>query len=107
MTRSAFFFAVLALFTAPAMAADAPVSYTAEMTGMVCAACKDHVTASFTKLEGVSQVKIAPGEKPGTQKVTVTSTSPTLTKEQAVAALGTSASTYVVHAWKKSEQPVN
>ncbi len=107
MSRTAFLFAVLALFAAPAMAADAPVNYIAEMTGMVCAGCKDHVTASFTKLEGVSKVQIAPGDKPGTQKVTVTSTSSSLTKEQAVAALGTSASTYIVHAWKKSEQPVN
>ena len=107
MTRSAFFFAFLALFTMPAVAGDAPVSYIAEMTGMVCAGCKDHVTASFTKLEGVSKVQIVPGDKPGTQKVTVTSTSPALTKEQAVAALGSSASTYIVHAWKKSEQPVN
>jgi copper chaperone CopZ len=107
MTRTAFLFAVLALFAAPALAADAPVNYIAEMTGMVCAGCKDHVTASFTKLEGVSKVQIVPGDKPGTQKVTVTSTSPSLTKEQAVAALGPSASTYIVHAWKKSEQPVN
>ncbi len=107
MTRSAFFFVILALFTAPAIAGDAPVNYVAEMTGMVCAGCKDHVTASFTKLDGVSKVQIAPGEKPGTQKVTVTSTSPSLTKEQAVAALGASASTYVVHGWKKSDQPVN
>lgn len=107
MTRSTFLFALLALFTAPAIAGDAPVNYVAEMTGMVCAGCKDHVTASFTKLEGVSKVQIAPGDKPGTQKVTVTSTSPSLTKEQAVEALGTSASTYIVHAWKKTDQPAN
>ena len=107
MKRSAFFFALLTLLTMPAMAGDVPVNYIAEMTGMVCAGCKDHVTASFTKLEGVSKVQIAPGDKPGTQKVTVTSSSPSLTKEQAVAALGTSASTYIVHAWKKSEQSVN
>ena len=73
------------------------------MTGMVCGGCKDHVTASFTKLAGVSNVQIVPGDKPGTQKVTVTSTATTLTKEQAVAALGASAATYLVHAWKKSE----
>lgn len=107
MTRSAFFFALAAIFAAPVMAADAPVNYVAEMTGMVCAGCKDHVTASFTKLEGVSKVVIVPGDKPGTQKVTVTSSSASLTKEQAVAALGTSASTYVVHDWKKSDQPAN
>ena len=89
------------------MAADAPVNYIAEMTGMVCAGCKDHVTASFTKLEGVSKVQIVPGDKPGTQKVTITSISPSLTKEQAVATLGTSATTYIVHEWKKSDQPAN
>ena len=107
MTRSAFFLTLLALLTLPATAGDAPVNYIAEMTGMVCAGCKDHVTASFSKLEGVSKVQIVPGDKPGTQKVTVTSSSTALTKEQAVAALGSSASTYVVHAWKKSEQPAN
>ena len=107
MTRFTFLFALLALCTAPAMAGDAPVNYIAEMTGMVCAGCKDHVTASFTKLEGVSKVQIVPGDKPGTQKVTVTSTSTALTKEQAVAALGSSAATYIVHAWTKSEQPAN
>ena len=107
MTRHAFFLALLALVSAPALAGDAPFNYIAEMTGMVCAGCKDHVTASFTKLEGVSKVQIVPGDKPGTQKVTVTSTSATLTKEQAVAALGASATTYIVHEWKKSEQPAN
>ncbi|OYW75110.1 MAG: hypothetical protein B7Z37_14925 [Verrucomicrobia bacterium 12-59-8] len=107
MTRTAFFFALFALFTVPAMAGNAPVNYIAEMTGMVCAGCKDHVTASFTKLDGVSKVQIVPGDKPGTQKVTVTTTSPSLTKEQAIAALGPSASTYIVHDWKKSEQPAN
>ena len=103
MTRSAFFFALVSLFTVASMAGDKPVNYIAEMTGMVCAGCKEHVTASFAKLDGVSNVQIVPGDKPGTQKVTVTSTTTTLTKAQAVAALGASASTYVVHAWKKSE----
>lgn len=103
MTRLSFLLALATTLAPPVLAADAPVIYVAEMTGMVCAGCKDHVTASFTKLNGVSNVAIVPGDKPGTQKVTVTSTSPTLTKEQAVSALGASASTYVVHAWKKSE----
>lgn len=103
MTRSIFLFALISLITLPALAADQTVSYIAEMSGMVCAGCKDHVTASFTKLDGVSNVAIVAGDKPGTQKVTVTSSSPSLTKEQAVAALGSSASTYIVHAWKKSE----
>jgi copper chaperone CopZ len=107
MTRPTFLLALFSLCTFPALAGDPPVAYIAEMTGMGCAGGKDHVTASFTKLEGVSKVQIVPGEKAGTQKVTVTSTSPNLTKEQAVAALGTSASTYIVHEWKKSDQPAN
>lgn len=95
---------LLALVVSPIFAGDKPVTYTAEMSGMVCGGCKDHVTAAFTKLDGVSNVQIVPGDKPGTQKVTVTSTSTTLTKEQAVTALGSSATTYLVHAWKKSAQ---
>lgn len=101
MTRLAFLF--LLFLASPLFAADKPVTYVAEMTGMVCAGCKDHVTAAFTKLDGVSNVQIVPGDKPGSQKVTVISTSSALTKEQAVTALGSSATTYIVHAWKKSE----
>ncbi|MEZ5387260.1 MAG: heavy-metal-associated domain-containing protein [Prosthecobacter sp.] len=88
--------------TLPA-ADEKPFTYLVEMSGMVCAGCKDHVTASFKKLEGVTDVKIVAGDKPGTQKVTVTSTSPSLSKDQAVTALGSSAETYLVHNWKKSE----
>jgi len=95
---------IAAFLTTSLAAADAkPVTYLVEMSGMVCAGCKDHVTASFKKLEGVTDVKIVAGEKPDTQKVTVTSTSSALTKDLAVAALGTSAETYLVHAWKKTE----
>ena len=107
MTRLTFLAALISFGILPAMAGDAPVNYIAEMTGMVCAGCKDHVTASFTKLEGVTKVQIVPGDKAGTQKVTVTSTSANLTKEKAIATLGSSASTYIVHEWKKTDQPVN
>jgi len=103
MIRHLILLFALSLSSVCAFAADKPVTYVAEMSGMVCAGCKDHVTASLTKLEGVSKVEIVAGDKPGTQKVTVTSTAPALTKEQAVAALGSSASTYIVHGWKKSE----
>lgn len=104
MHRTLLLLALLALSLLPLPAADGKsVTYVAEMTGMICAGCKEHVTASFTKLEGVSKVQIVVGEKPGTQKVTVISSKDSLTKEQAVAALGASASTYIVHAWKKAE----
>lgn len=104
MKSLALLLSLLACLPISLAAADSkPVTYLVEMSGMVCAGCKDHVTASFKKLEGVSDVKIVAGEKPDTQKVTVTSTSASLTKDQAVAALGSSAETYRVHEWKKSE----
>lgn len=103
MTRRLILLVAFVCSSVCALAADKTVTYIAEMSGMVCAGCKEHVTASFTKLEGVSKVEIVVGDKPGTQKVTLTSTSAALTKEQAVAALGSAASTYIVHDWKKSE----
>lgn len=103
MTRFCFLLALIHLLALPVFAADKPVTYVGEMTGMVCAGCKQHVTESFTKLAGVSKVEIILGDKPGTQKVTLTSTSAALTKEQAVATLGASAATYIVQTWQKSE----
>lgn len=104
MTRALFLSLLAGCIALPLQAGDKPtVNYVAEVTGMVCAGCKDHVTASFKKLDGVSNVAIAAAGKPGTQKVTVTSTSDALTKEQAVAALGSSASTYIVHTWDKQK----
>jgi len=103
MTRLTILLTIVSLFARPILAADPPVTYVAEMSGMVCGGCKEHVTAAFTKLAGVSNVAIVVGDKPGTQKVTVTSTSASLTKEQAVAALGTSADTYIVHQWQKAQ----
>lgn len=46
-------------------------------------------------------MKIAAGDKPGTQKVTVMSTSTALTKEAAVKSLGDKAKRYVVKTFKK------
>ena len=47
-------------------------------------------------------MKIASGDKPGTQKVTVISTSGDLTKEKAIKSLGRKASTYKVHTFQKA-----
>lgn len=62
------------------------------------------VREAFSKLAGVSSVEIEPGEDPGTQKVTVKSTSAELTKEQAIASLGDKAARYVVQTWKKADE---
>lgn len=70
--------------------------YTATVSGVVCAACKAHVTAAFKKLPGVENVSFAKGDKEGTQNVTFNSSSPALTREDAVKALGDDAKTYEV-----------
>jgi copper chaperone CopZ len=71
-------------------------AYTAEVTGVVCAACKAHVTDAFKKLPGVDKVEFAKGEKEGTQKVSFASTASGLTKADAVKALGEAAKEYSI-----------
>lgn len=70
--------------------------YTVTVSGVVCSACKAHVTAAFKKLPGVQNVNFARGEKEGTQSVTFNSSSPSLTKEDAIKALGEDAKSYEV-----------
>jgi copper chaperone CopZ len=94
---------MVATMTGSAIAAEAKeVTYKATMTGITCAGCEASVTASFKKLDGVQSVEFAAGEKEGTQVVTVKSSKSGLTKEQAVKALGKSATQYVVKDWKQA-----
>jgi copper chaperone CopZ len=98
--RGALSLLALAAISIQAYASDA-VTYVAGMTGVTWGGCKVHVREAFSKLEGVSKVEIAVGDQPGTQKVTVTSTSGSITKDQAVKSLGEEASRYVVVTWDK------
>lgn len=78
-------------------------AYTAEVTGVVCAACKVHVTDAFKKLPGVDKVEFARGEKDGTQKVSFASTASGLTKEDAIKALGEAAKEYAIVSLNKAK----
>jgi hypothetical protein len=51
------------------------------------------------KLPGVTDVKIEAGDKPSTQKVTVTSDKTGITKDEAVKSLGDKAKKFVVKTW--------
>lgn len=77
--------------------------YTAVVNGVVCAACKAHVTAAFKRLPGVETVSVARGDKEGTATVTFNSTSASLTKTDAVKALGDDAKTYEVLSLEKTK----
>ncbi len=78
-------------------------AYTAEVTGVVCAACKMHITAALKKLPGVDKVEFAKGEKEGAQKVTFASTTASLTKDDATKALGDAASQYSIVSLNKAK----
>jgi copper chaperone CopZ len=85
-------------------AADSkPASHTfiASISGIVCDGCKSHIKEAFSKLEGVTNVEVAAGSEPGIHSVTITSSSEMLTKEQAIASLGSFAATYTVKTWEK------
>ncbi len=94
---------LLAVSYLPVFSADSdkPTQYTATVTGVVCSACKAHITEAFKKLPGVGELAFAKGEKEGTQTVSFQATSDHLTKEDAVKALGAESSNYGVLELKK------
>lgn len=79
--------------------AEDKIAYTYEgrISGVFCSACSTKVKAALGKLPGVSKVKIVAAEELGVQSLKVQSTSPDLTKEAAIAALGESAKEFTIH----------
>lgn len=51
------------LLSIQAMAGDV-ATFQGQITGVVCAACKDHVVSSLAKLKGVKDIEIAPTNVP-------------------------------------------
>jgi copper chaperone CopZ len=83
----------------------AQITYTGEISGVVCASCKEHITTMLTKkLDGVVSVNLEPGEKlGGPQKLTIVAKNAEITKETATTALGSYAKNYeIVSLAKKS-----
>lgn len=78
-------------------AGEKPVyTYEGRISGVYCSACSAKVKAALGKLDGVSKVKITAAEELGVQALLVLSTSPGLTKEAAIAALGVSAKEFTI-----------
>ncbi len=96
----ALFIAVAVVITAPAGAADPPKehTYTGEITGVVCVSCKEHIkTVLMKKLDGIVSVDVQPGQKEdGPRKLILVSKSDSMTREQAVKALGSLAKNYEI-----------
>ena len=80
----------LTALTAPLFAADQQTyTYTGEVAGVVCSACSNHMKSCLAKLDGVTSVKVLRADKEGAPaKLEAVSTSPSLTREAAVKALG-------------------
>ncbi len=93
-------------FLGACLGADEKAKYTYEgaITGVVCSACKEHVTAALTqKLPGVVSVNVKAGDSAESKKLTVVATSPDVTKESVIAALGSYAKNYKVLSLSKAE----
>jgi copper chaperone CopZ len=85
----------LSLFASAGLHAGEPATYEGTITGVVCVACKQHVTEALTaKLDGITEVKITPSQQEGEQKITIISKQADLTKDKATQALGDLAENY-------------
>ncbi|MEY4483914.1 MAG: hypothetical protein RL693_1366 [Verrucomicrobiota bacterium] len=96
---------LLTLFLVPQTpAADPTYTYRGEVAGVMCSACSSHVKEALNKLPGVTSVKITIADKEGLPKLVVISTSPDITREAAVKALGEQAKMYDIRSLKRAEK---
>ena len=70
---------IITVFALSAARADTASNYVGEITGLVCASCKEEVVAALSKLEGVKNVEIVPSNHPEIRKITIATTRATLT----------------------------
>ena len=94
----------LSLLAAASVQAGESATYEGTITGVVCIACKQHVTEALTsKLDGITEIKITPGKQEGEQKITIVSKKSDLTKDQATQALGDLAESYKLLSLEKKK----
>ena len=90
------------LFVATACTAGDPVKfvYQGEVAGIMCIHCTNKVETAMKKLPNVQSVKITRDEKGGLPKLEIVATNATITREDAVKALGDDAKMYDVRSLK-------
>jgi copper chaperone CopZ len=47
------------------------ITYEGQITGVVCGACKEHVTEALMKVDGIKSVEIAPTNVPEIRHITI------------------------------------
>jgi copper chaperone CopZ len=77
------------------------VHYEGRIAGVVCAACSSSVKEALMSIEGVKEVRISISGDGSVPRLEITSTSPALTREAAMKALGSSASDFQIQALEK------
>jgi len=87
------------LFSQDTFGAEA--SFTATMKGIECAACKKTIARSLGKIKGVKTIRITEVGEDKHQLTIVTDGSTTISKADAVKALGKD-SHYVITTWSKA-----
>ena len=74
--------------------------YQGEVAGIMCIHCTNKVEAAMKKLPDVQSVKITRNEKGGLPKLEIIATNATITREDAVKALGDDAKMYDIRSLK-------
>lgn len=74
-------------FVSLSLFAGEPVKYEGEITGIVCGACKEHVTEALMKVNGVKSVEIAPTNVPEIRHIIITAAKPEFSASDANNAL--------------------
>ncbi len=69
MTLRAFLCSLVLAITGAAIAGDS--TYVGEITGVVCPACKEHVTTALMKVEGIKSIEIDPTNVPEIRHLTI------------------------------------
>ena len=79
-------------------------TYEGAISGVVCAACKEHVTAALSKkLPGFVSVEIKNTDNPDAKKLTIVAANPDVTKDSVTTALGSYAKNYSVLSLDKKQ----
>ena len=91
---------LLTLLFAPVLASAAEASYTAEMKGIECADCKKTISRALGKIKGVKTIRIVKKGEDQHQLTVVTDGSKSISKAEAVAALGKD-SHYIITSWSQ------
>lgn len=94
------FLAVTLCLTTSVLAGD--VTYRASMKGIECAGCKKSIARSLGKLKGVKTIRIAKGSGDNHTLTVVTDGTASISKTQAVTALGKNAPHYTIVSWSRT-----